>query len=279
MTTYSISPEIQNKVKSLTQTLEEFRIALEHNNYMSHKKEFFEIMNKFWEFASSMQDTKTYEYFEHSQYFSKYRSFFSSKEQYYVRTIEATEAINIITKSIKENIRFYDLLERKMAKENYLKTSYEIEMMDLEKKKQLVMVGCGPLPETILYLHDNTNLEEIIGLDSNQEAILMGGDMLNSIGNTSRVNLIHCDGVKYDYKDADIIFVANFVTPKIKVLQQIANTAKNGAKILVRTPVLLGKMLYECAINGLPSRLTLRKKKNINSYFLDQSLLLEKLDL
>ena len=279
MTTYTISPEIQEKVNSLKQNLEKFRVALEKNNYMHHKKEFFSIMNEFWEFASSMDDEETYEYFEHSQYFTKYRSFFSSKEQYYVRTIEAIEAVNIMTKSIKENINFYDLLERKMAKENYLKTSYEIEMMDLEGSKTLVMVGCGPLPETILYLYDNTELEEIIGLDYNQEAVFMGGEMLNSVGNTSRVNLIHCDGTEYIYENADIIFVANFVTPKIKVLQQIANTARNGAKVLVRTPIFLGKMLYESVIHNLPSRLTLRRKGNINPYFLDQSLLLEKLDL
>ena len=73
--------------------------------------------------------------------------------------------------------------------------------------------------------------------------------------------------------------MANFVTPKIKVLQQIANTARNGAKVLVRTPIFLGKMLYESVIHNLPSRLTLRRKGNINPYFLDQSLLLEKLDL
>ena len=279
MTTYTISPEIETKVNLLKQNLEKFRVALEKNDYVQHKNAFFSIMNKFWEFAASMNDEETYEYFEHSQYFTKYRSFFSAREQYYVRTIEAIEAVNIMTKSVKENIKFYDLLERKIAKENYLKTSYEIEMMDIEDSKQLVMVGCGPLPETVLYLYENTELEEIIGLDYNQEAVYMGGEMLNSVGSTSRVKLIHCDGLKYDYKDADIIFVANFVTPKIKVLQQIANTAKNGAKVLVRTPVLLGKMLYESAINGMPSRLTLLKKGDINPYFLDQSLLLEKLDL
>ena len=207
MTTYTISPEIQDKVKFLTKNLEVFRLDLEKNDYVHHKNEFFNIMNNFWEFAASMNDKEAYEYFEHSQYFTKYRSFFSSREQYYVRTIEAIEAVNIMTKSFKENINFYDLLERKMAKENYLKTSYEIEMMDLEGSKQLVMVGCGPLPETVLYLYENTELDEIIGLDYNQEAVYMGGEMLNSVGNTSRVKLIHCDGLKYDYKDADIIFV------------------------------------------------------------------------
>ncbi len=152
-------------------------------------------------------------------------------------------------------------------------------MIDWQGKKQIVMVGGGALPETILYLYDHTDIQNIIGLDNNQEAIYMAGEMIRSINNTSRIRLLHQNGSNYDYRDADIIYIANFVTPKMKVLDRIAETAKNGVQILVRTPVSFSKMFYESALDGLNPRLTITQEGAINRYFLSSTLVMQKLDI
>lgn len=274
----NVPQHIREKLVDLQQTLESFRIQLVNTDYISERAAFFEIMKSFWAFANSFDDEEVYDFFEHSEYYTKHKMFFSSMEQYYVRTIEAIEAVSIMTKSFEHHLKSFDLFEQRMAKENYSKTSDEIQMTGIDNVNNLVMVGCGPLPETILYLSENTDVKSIVGIDYNQEAIYMAGEMIQSLGQSDKVKLMHYNGVEYDYKNADLIIVANFISPKAKVLQRIANTAKNGAKILVRTPILLGKMLYESA-DSLPSRLILQKKGIPNRYFLDQSLFLEKLDI
>lgn len=264
--------ELQNK-------LETFRVQLEECDYINEKTHFFELMNEFWKFLSSYKDADSYELFEHSEYFTKYQPFFKSQEDYYVRTLEAIEAVSIMTKQFEtKSANFMDFFDHQMSKECYLQTSQEMNLLNHGQEKSLVMVGCGPLPETLMYISENTNFESIHGLDSNQEAIYMAGEMLSSQG-IDKIKLIHYDGLEYDYADADVIYVANFTRPKKKVLDRIAETAKNGAKILVRTPVLLGKMLYEDAEEALHKRLTVIKEGKVNDYFLFKPLLLQKVEI
>ena len=53
------------------------------------------------------------------------------------------------------------------------------------------------------------------------------------------------DGINYNYVNEDIIFIANLVIPKTKVLKRIAMTCKPGAKILIRVPIVYGSLLSE----------------------------------
>jgi len=93
------------------------------------------------------------------------------------------------------------------------------------------------LPETILFYYENTLIDTIVALDNNQEAVVMAGKLIRS-QNLNRIKTIRIDGTHYDYKDADIICLANFVSPKSKVFDQIAKTAKVNVQIVTRTPIL-----------------------------------------
>ena len=274
-----ISPEQREKVRALQAELDHHRRALDGINYILDKEAFFERMNRFWKFISSYEDEETFAYFQHSDYYQKNKNLFASMELYYVRTLGTVEAFNIMRKSLGKDQTFLDLFDRQLAKETYLQTNKDITLIDWQGKKKIVMVGSGPLPETILYLYDHTNIEQIVGLDNNQEAIFIAGEMIRSIKNTSRIQLQHYNGLHYDYSDADIIYVANFITPKIKILDRIAVTAKNGVQVLVQTPVSFGKMLYESATDGLNPRLTLTQEGAINTYFLSKTLVLQKFNI
>lgn len=274
-----ISLEQRDKLHALQKEFHRHRRILEKINYTNQKEAFFEAMNTFWKFISSYEEEQMFRYFEHSDYYQKNRGFFSSAQNYYVRVLETVEAVNIMRKSLDKDQTFLDLFDRQLAKETYLQTNKDIHMMDWRGKKKIVMVGSGPLPETILYLYDHTDIEQIIGLDRNQEAIYIAGEMISAINDTSRIRLLHYNGLDYDYKDADLVFVANFISPKIKILNRIAETAKNGVQVLVRTPVSFGKMLYESALEGLNPRLSLTQEGQVHKYFLSKTLVLEKFDL
>lgn len=265
-------------LEKLIQTLEIHKKQLESCDYIHNKEAFFQYMQEFWEYISQFKNEHLYELFEHTEYYSKNREIFASYENYYVRTLEALESISILTKNVHNNASFVDFFNKRIAKETYLQTSKEIEMADFSNCKTLVMVGAGPLPETILYIYENTNIENIIGLDNNQEAVFMAGEMIRS-QNLPRIKFLHFDGTLYDYHDADIVYVANFVRPKKKIFQRIAETAKTNVQIVTRTPVMFGRMLYEDTLPSLHSRLSLIQEGDINWFFLWKPLLIKKLDI
>ena len=74
-------------------------------------------------------------------------------------------------------------------------------------------------------MEENTNIENIIGLDNNQEALYITGKMISALG-LNRITLEAMDGKNYDYKDTDIVYIAGFVPPKHKILDQIVKTSQ-----------------------------------------------------
>jgi hypothetical protein len=265
-------------IKNLIKQLEVHKKQLEACDYIHNKEAFFQYMQEFWEYISNFKDKHIYELFEHTEYYSKNYELFASFENYYVRTLEALESMSILTKNVHTDASFLDFFNKRIAKETYLQTSKEIQMADFSNCKTLVMVGAGPLPETILYIYENTDIENIIGLDNNQEAVFMAGEMVRS-QNLPRIKFLHYDGTLYDYNDADIIYVANFVRPKKKIFHRIAETAKTNVQIVTRTPVMFGRMLYEDTLPSLHPRLSLIQEGEINWFFLWKPLLIKKLDI
>jgi hypothetical protein len=69
-----------------------------------------------------------------------------------------------------------------------------------------------------------------------------------------------CDGRAYDFSRAQVIFVANMVSPKAAVLSRIADTAAEGVQVVVREPYSLGRLLTESVEDSLDSRLEITGK-------------------
>ena len=273
-----VTPEESKALKSLESDLDSFREKLEKVDYSKDEKAFFTLMQEFWAFISWFTDERLYSIFEHSQYFALYQNFFSKNEEFYVRALETVESLSVLTNKDWKNISFYDKFTLQNPKEVYKQTWIEIWMLDLEDAHTLVMVGCWPLPETILFYYENTLIDTIVALDNNQEAVVMAGKLIRS-QSLNRIKTIRIDGTHYDYKDADIICLANFVSPKSKVFDQIAKTAKVNVQIVTRTPILFWRMLYEDTVNALNSRLAVVKESPVNPFFLAKTLLIKKLDI
>lgn len=266
----------RQKIKALKTMLDWHQQDLKMAYYINNEKEFIARMKRFWEFISSYDYEDIYEDFENSAYCLKNKSFFSYMEQYYTRLLETIEVKKIMLQSLNEKKSFLDLLSKNLAMDGYNQVRTEIGMIDWKGKKNVVMVGCGSLPQTILCLYDNTQASNIVGLDNNQESIYIAREMMKNINSSSRINLQHCEGLNYDYGKADLIYVANFIKPKKKVIDRIAQTAKHGANIIVRSPVSFGRMLYEDALDNLNPLLTILKEGDINKNFLFKPIILKK---
>lgn len=134
------------------------------------------------------------------------------------------------------------------------------------------MVGCGPLAQTLLLFHFNYPSINCIGIDRDATAIVAASYLLHKFKkDLNNVTYETLDGEKFDYKNAKIIFVANIVSSKVKVLNQIALTAKPNTIVIVRDPRGLSKLFYDEAEYRETKKLSLinRHNNNISAFMHD----------
>ena len=114
------------------------------------------------------------------------------------------------------------------------------------------MVGCGPLPATLLWLSDHHPDASYIGLDIDDDSVRAASNLFGRLGRRN-VTFQLLDGKDYNYQDVDFVYVANHVSPKKNVLEKISATAGFGMQIVVREPTRTGRLFSEAVMDDLPN--------------------------
>lgn len=265
-----------NHFNLLIKDLEMFIETLNNINYSCEKDLFKKEMEKFWEYIQNYTNKEVTEQFLKSDSLPLFQKEFKKFEEYYERLIEVEDAMIInadILKDKKESVLSF--IKNGFVIDNYKMVSKEIQMIEKKNPQKLVMIGCGSLPETILFIADNTDIPDIIGIDCNQEAIAIAGDIIKALGHEDRIRLVCSYGEEYDFSDADIIHIANATRDKNAVFQQISKTAKKGTDIIVRNPTYLAKMMYT-SLKEVPKNIVFRKEEIGDTKFLHNPFLYKK---
>lgn len=190
-----------------------------------------------------------------SQEYILFKTKFTHAENFYERLIELDENEKVLSLSDKDS--FLHNLEKNLTDEfnKLFIKDVKIEISQLKQYligNRFVMVGCGSLPITLLAFCNEFTDMTFIGIDNSPEAIRKAIDIKTKF-DISNLNFDIIDGMNYDYNNANTIFVANTVIPKIKVLEQIAKSAQSQTRIIIRIPVLSGNLLSEDVIyNNIP---------------------------
>ena len=137
------------------------------------------------------------------------------------------------------------------------------------------MAGCGPLPAALFFIHENTKVPTIIGLDNNRQAVDTAGKLLEH-QRIRRIKLNHVDGINFNYQEADVVYIANLVSSKKMVLARILETARNDVRIILRDPFGMGILLSESGMADLDPRFRLVGEGIENRYFLSKHFFLKK---
>jgi Methyltransferase domain len=124
-------------------------------------------------------------------------------------------------------------------------------LLDFRDCKNVVMIGCGAFPATLLWLRDNFPTLRYVGLDIDPDCVEMATELVAALG-IDNVHFESIDGRQYDYSGADFVYVANYVTPKRAVLEQIARST-SVRRVVVREPTRGGELLAEAVRFDLPS--------------------------
>ncbi len=104
----------------------------------------------------------------------------------------------------------------------------ELELAELEKDANIIVVGCGPLPMTVHHLAEKGF--NVTGLDRDPSAIRYSRKFLED------VEFILDEGHDFDYSDHDAVWIPFHVEPKNDILCKIFREIKVGGKVVYRVP-------------------------------------------
>ncbi len=78
-----------------------------------------------------------------------------------MRSLESIQSLSVMTQWIHNFKSFWELLDKELIRESFEKKWEEIASLDLKKAKSIVLAWCGPMPETLLYLYENTDINRL----------------------------------------------------------------------------------------------------------------------
>lgn len=119
-----------------------------------------------------------------------------------------------------------------------------------EACRNLVMVGCGAFPHTLICAALTNDDLICTGLDYDNSSLVLAHKVRQHLGLTSRIHYVTQNGDVFDYHDHDLIIIANIVSPKAAVLKRVVYTSRKGAIVVVRNPVTFGEVLWDDAHYG-----------------------------
>lgn len=260
-----------NNLNILINTLEDYKNQLNETDFVHDKIKFFSIMQDFRKYLASIKDLNLCNLFYHSKSYNKYKTFFRERNYFYMRSVECVEAFSIMTKGIHAEENFSKLIDKEYIHTRYEKKINELRSLDFSKAETMVCVWCWPMPETILFIYENTDIENIIWIDNSSEAIYIAWEMIWALW-LKNISLVHIDWEKYDFKDADIVYIPWFVYPKNLILDRIVKTWKKDVQILVDSSVFLQKMLFDDLWNNINQRLKIESITESSSLFYKQEM-------
>ena len=117
-------------------------------------------------------------------------------------------------------------------------------LVDLNRCRRVVVVGCGALPAAAFVIHDATTDTRVSALEIDPTTAEVAQRVALRHG-SPRLEVLNEDGCDHDYADADVVFVANQATPKPAILARIESTAPADVAVVLREPEGVGRLLAD----------------------------------
>lgn len=177
-----------------------------------------------------------------------------------VQAQDVAEINQMLRQDVREPTSFGQIATEKTAigvmssKDAYKRLDEVFEHVDFSRCGRAVMVGCGGRPFTMFRIHDQTQVPEITGLDVVPDAVETANVLAAKLG-YARMRAEFCNGRDYDYRAAQVVYVASMVSPKAEVVSRIADTAPPDLQLVLWEPYSLARLWSERAEDSLDPRL------------------------
>ncbi len=217
-----------------------------------------DIIGDIVDLARDVDDSHARALFEGHPVLTSYRPILTDLYRKYILSVEEAELARLVSRPTAGDQLFGEMAGE-AALMAYNRVSDMFQHVDFLPSHRFVMVGCGQMPVTALHVNDRTQVGEIICLDVSDKAVA-AVEALGATLNTHRLQAFRFDGQKYDYCSANVIYIANMVSPKISVVSRVLDTADRSAAIIIREPYSFGRLWAECAEDFLDSRLVVKAR-------------------
>ena len=207
-------------------------------------EKFISTMESLWKLLCSVNDERIVVSLQRDARFRVIKKYLVENWQKYITLIE----VNIAKKFLNDVNSNSINIPSALSEEQYEGVNKELSLSTRSISGcNVAMVGCGPLPETLIEIYRyNKKVKQIIGIDKRPEVLKIANKVIKKIlPDAENIKFEASKAELYDYKDIDIIFLANGLVNKGVILRRIYETGENSLEIIARTPILMGKIVYE----------------------------------
>lgn len=265
-------PDVRVDDETILATLEQFRLRLNADESAADGP-FIAVFDELHRWIEQQHDTDAERVLEEGGYLARDIDFFARCQRRYLIAQEMAASAALLARTRYETRSVAAELRSEFGKEAYRRVADALDLASFAACRRFVMVGCGPLPAAALFIHDHTATPEIVALDTHPPAIEMAARLVAAFA-PHRVRIVEGDGSLFDYADADIVYVANQVSPKKGVLQRIADTTGTRTQVLLRDPFGFGRLFAEAGVSNLDPRFVVARVGEGNRRFLSRHVLL-----
>lgn len=170
----------------------------------------------------------------------------------YILALEEEQSQNLLSSS-NDNKFTFEKTANQFGKQSYNRVKGIFDEVNFSNCESFVMVGCGALPVTMFQVLEHTNVPKIIGLDVRQEAISTVYAIAEKY-QLKRVSALLSGGQNFNFSNCDVVYIANMVSPKKAVLEQIFKTAQPTVQIILRDPYSIGRLWAERGVEHLDNK-------------------------
>lgn len=174
---------------------------------------------------------------------------------YYAHIVEmeTVEIARLMAYPAVPGVQYVDLASER-GRVSYERVRDMFSHIDFARCRRFVMVGCGQLPVTALHVMATTDVPEIVTVDISEVAVL-AVERLSARFGWHRLHPQLQAGHLFDFAGADVVYLANMISPKSAALARALETAPAGAQIVMREPYGLGRLWAEKAESNIPQSL------------------------
>ncbi|MER7518602.1 hypothetical protein [Streptomyces sp. NPDC126499] len=202
-----------------------------------------DAMGDLWEFCRTTSDPEVVHAIESAAEYPALRSALASHWSEHLSRDETRTSLRVLADADRTGLGDVSML----AMEDYQGVAGELRLLDGRFAEKAAVVGCGPYPETLMALQAcGLVRRSVVGIDRHgPSAELAEAVTRRFCGTGPDVGIDRSDAAAVDYAPYDLLIVANGLRGKARLLDRIRRTAPPGVRVLIRLPVLMGRLLYE----------------------------------
>ena len=107
-------------------------------------------------------------------------------------------------------------------------------MANITKNDKILLIGCGIFPTHSIIIAQGKNAK-VTGIDNSPRAVKLAKKYVKKIGLSDLIKIKLSDGINYELKDFNVVFIAINVYPINAVLNHLSENLRKGSKVICRS--------------------------------------------